>query len=703
MASAACFASIGEWQNWTYTLSPTMAVAGRDGIWTASSGGIVYYDTLLGTAKVYTNLDSLPGSDIAGIAAMSDGTIWAAGSKGDLSRLRTGLTADWEPMGSYRQSGWTFNSRAITTYGDSLILVGGPQGLSLYSVNQEIALDNVTSFSTLGTQGVHAITVENDTVWVGLDNGAVWAAPDWKRIGKAGNLLADPTQWHVLGTAGTAVTNLFRWSVGGAMTYDSSFHSAMDLSTGLLVAASGNFLWAGTTWTQHSTATYAFPVGAAIGLCIPDTGVVIFHADGTSKRLTAPAGLPSAPVHHIVLQSDESMLTWIGDDLWNLNSTLTSQTMLQTLQSENQLLYKNSTLQRDAAGNLLAATWGKGAWRWSGSAWTQWTDTAAGSCFEPAVAGTHYVVADAVSEPTSKGNWFWWLGQVGADDSLHFSFLPAGASNFTCYAGIYVPPAVPTDGNIIVRSLAAEGDSALWIAHLGGIQRLSIDNVTHSFSAGSVFSMTDASWIMWRDSVLYYAASGDLGFIRRQGTGWKKFSIDSLGASIESQSWRQLAQDTLGNIWASSDRGISVISMSDTAFTLQARLDTSVGLLSNDVYSFSLQRYSGVVAIATDLGVGVYQSSFKKRPDELTASSVHPFPNPFRRYSATSIAFASVTSNSKLYVYAADGTLVEYQTGDAVVGDEFIWKPPSKIRPGLYFWTVQDGSSRAHGRLVISD
>ena len=702
LTTALAGASIGDWQAWTYVLSPKMAVAGRNGIWSATMGGVVYYDTVNQTAKTYTNLDGLPSVDMAGIGIYADGTVWATTLSGDLCRLKTGASATCEAMGSYRQSGWKFAQCVLTSYTDSVLLVGGPQGLSFYSTTQGIALDNVTSFGDLQEQGVHAVTIENDTVWVGLDGGAAWAAPDWKNLGKAGHLLADPSQWHVLGSSGVPIINLFRWTPTASMSYDSSFNSSMDLATGPLIATGWDLSWKGVSYKQYPSATYAFPVGQAVGLCVPDSGIAILQSNGSKRVLTPPTGLPGTPVHHLVmgLGTDETR-AWIGDALWKTNRSFSEQTLLRNFAGQGyyQVVDKNSTLQYDPSGALLVATWGNGLWRWNGSQWSYWNDS--NSCLVTAVASISYPVAMAVSSPTSKGNLISFLGSD--NDSIRLAFLSAGGDSLTCHNPLFIISAKPTDGNLFVRAIASEGDSAIWIAHPGGIQRLSGSVSQKTHVVGTLLTASDVNWLQWRGDRLYYAASGEAGYVRRTANGWKKFSSASLG--IKAQNYRQVDVDALGNLWASGDAGIDVMAVSDSAFTLRQRINNAIGLLSDNVYGFALDTSSGVVVIATDLGLDLYQSSFKLRPDELKASSVHPFPNPFRKLAHANgkVAFAGVTANSELFVYSADGGLVGHQVGKDIVGDEFIWQPPSRIRPGIYFWAVQDGSTVVRGRLVVSD
>lgn len=694
-------ASIGDWQAWTYVLSPKMAVAGRNGIWSATMGGVVYYDTVNQTVKTYTSLDGLPSVDMASIGIYADGTVWATTLSGNLCRLKTGASATWEAMGSYRQSGWTFNQRVLTSYKDTVLLVGGPQGLSFYSTTQGVALDNVTSFGDLQEQGVHAVTIENDTVWVGLDGGAAWAAPDWKQLGKAGHLLADPSQWHVFGFSKSPIINLFRWSPTGGMNYDSTFPSAMDLPSGPLIATGWDLSWKGVSYKQYPGATYAFPVGAAVGLCVPDSGIAILQSNGTKRVLTPPVGLPSSLIHHVSLEPNGTLNAWIQNGLWKTNTSFSSLQLLHYFdgQSDEQVNRKNSTLQHDLSGNLLVATWGNGLWRWNGTQWKHWTDS--NSCLMTAVTAASYPVVTALSAPTAKGNWINFLGSD--NDSIRAAFLPSGSDSLVCYDALHLSSAKPAEGTLFVRAIASEGDSALWIAHTGGIQRLSDGISAKTYTAGALLTASEVNWLQWRDDRLYYAASGEAGYVRRAANGWKKFSSASLG--IKAQNYRQVGVDALGNLWASGEAGIDVMAVSDTAFTLRQRIDVTTGLLSNNVYGFSLDTSSGVVAIATDLGLGIYQSSFKLRPDELKASSVHPFPNPFRKLAHANgkVAFAGVTANSELFVYSADGGLVGHQVGKDIVGDEFIWQPPSRIRPGIYFWAVQDGSTVVRGRLVVSD
>jgi len=771
-------AAVGDWQAWTYTQNPVMAAASGTSVWTATSGGVVRYDTAAGVTSgkttVYTNLDGLASTDLRGIIASGD-TLWTTSADGDLCRLLPNAKI-WEPMGSYHQSGWSFNPRALAI-SHGLLFLGGPQGLSIFSTSDNLALDNISSFGSLLNQAVHSIVVERDTIWVGLQNGAAYTVPSkWSQIGRGQNILSDPSRWTVMQRLSTPVIGFVRLSKDDRMrtvpdtssttSYDTAkvakydttgskldtiaiYRRIMDTTMNTtiridtvdtvitvriidttwipahplkidtintakldnagwnwatpnegspLICTGWNVYWNNKFFDIAGGAVHGTPYNGGIAICVPGQGLKFLRRDGTIQTPTQPVQLPGSSAHHILLKSDGSMEAWLSNFTSSLPNSKANWTSSSIYPASFNSSFTLPSMEQDPDGNLLLATWGDGLWQKGTSKTTKFDHT--NSCFQPSAyvianSDTNYVPVSAISQPTNRGNWIGLYTAYGSTLN-QLAFLPKGSSPHCQEI------ALNNSGELFIRGLASEGDSALWIASGAGINRLRIegDSLTSVFTSG-LPSIANPTWIRWSKDRIYVIANFQIYSISRTNGTWKSHTPTS--SNFLSRGYRQIEVDTLGNLWVSGTKGLDIIHDTlDTSFTLKQRIDHSSGLLADEINHFSLDRASGAVAIATPLGVNLYQSPYKIQPTELTAS-LRPFPNPFRKLQHTKVAFPGVNSSSKLYVYASDGTLVAYQTGKDVVGDQFIWIPKANLRPGVYFWVVSDASSKVMGRLVVGD
>jgi hypothetical protein len=765
-------AAIGDWQAWTYTQSPAMAAVSGRAVWAATSGGAVSYDTVSGAATVSTNLDGLVSTNLVGILSLGD-TLWTTSADGDLCRLLPGGKT-WQSFGSYRESGWTFNPRVIAS-AHGLLFVGGDQGLSVFSTSANIALDNMSSFGSLSNQKIHAVVVERDTIWVGLDAGAAYAVPsDWTQIGRGRNILSDPSKWTVFQTAVGTVTGFVRWSptdfmhtvpdTGSTTIYDTAKTTTYDTTIKIDTSTSytpiydtaGNFIssvpsyaydttdivdtistntlplsidtvhkagqtdlkwnwslpnggnplictgwdlyWNGKSWSIGGGAgpVHAVPYAGGMALCFAGRGLMLLSPDGTLKApKQQPPHLPDSLVHHVSLASGDSLYAWIGNGIYALSKS--RQTWSSSLASLDDYNYALSlpTMARDPAGSLLVGDWGWGVLRLNAADnFVQYTHL--NSCLISAVTNdTNYVVATAVSQPSDQGNWVGLYGNPTTNAS-EFAFLPVGAAP-KCYAAS-LNSASGSSYLPIVNSLALEGDSAIWAATPTGVYRMvpSADSLRIPFSDPS---QSNPSSVVWYRNQAVIAVNGNLVYYTWNGkSGWTRTSVST--TQLQNRGYKQLEVDSLGNLWAGGTSGLDII---DSNFNLSQPLNQTNGLLNDNIYHFSLNRANGTVAIATAYGLDIYQSKFIKASTGLDPHLVPPFPNPFRKLQNTKVAFPNVNSNCELYIFASDGTLINHQGGSAVVGNQFLWTPKSNIRPGVYFWSLSQGSTRVTGRLVIGD
>lgn len=768
-------AAVGDWQAWTNVQSPVMATRSGSGIWTASPGGAAQYDTATGKATVFTSLDGLVSTDLVGILALTD-TIWSTSSGGDLCRLLPG-SRSWEALGSYRRSGWSFAPRVLAANpAHSVLLLGGAQGLSLFSIADGIALDNVSSFGSLADQKVHAVAVTprasttSDTIWVGLQDGAAYApVADWSKVGRGNGILSDPSKWTVFRRMPRPVVGLVRWSPRDSMRtvpdldfvprYDTArvsvqdttsfvfdttelFDSSLRIDTIPVLSARDSiviplkidtirvpvlkdtgWIWASSSegvplasskdslhWngarSVGATVNHALPFPGGLAVSTQGKGLLLLRANGSIRIPEPPSQLPTTPVHHLQLHPDGTLHAWIGSDIYRLPADRSAwSSSLFTPSSEKAAGMPPNALGQDPAGNLLYGTWGAGLWRYAPVSAQATRFGSDNSCLQPAIAGTGFVVASALSSPTSEGNWtgyhMRWTDNMANTDSnsmVQVAFLPTNGAP-RCFP-VKERIDVPVGTSPIVLALSAEGDSAVWVAHPTALLRYRIKGDALELSGSA--ALGNASSIQWLGRRLYVVQSGELKYLEKSNESWRTVLP---GASfLQGRGYRRLDVDTLGNLWMSSANGMDILDVSSgSSPVLSQRLDRSSGLLSDDIVSFSLDRSSGTVAFATPLGLSLYQSRSRVQPKSLDRNLVRPFPNPYRKLQHSKVAFPSVDSTAELHIYAADGGLVNHQGSKEIVGDQFLWKPAATVRPGIYFWTISDGSSRLMGRLVIGN
>lgn len=755
-------------------------------LWTASEGGATRYDLISGKAEIFSHLDGLPSIDLAGILSLGD-SLWTTSTSGDLCRLLPG-SRTWESFGSYRHSGWSFNPRVLTASPDhSVLILGGDQGLSFFSTVSNLALDNLSSFGSLSNQKVHSVLVTSrarsldpDTVWVGLQDGAAYApVSDWSMVGRSNGILSDPSKWTVIQRVGNRpVIGFVRWFTGDrirpvpsdtnsvtvydtARRYDTlssttvrrpkiksvtdsngihfdttyvidtvysidsskprlplqitAYHTARLDDTlsnwatpngwNTIRTASWGVYWNGAAWNVGNLgAVHALPFEGGLAICTPGNGLVVLRTDGTWTTPTPPLQLPSTPIHHVQLHSDGILDAWISKSIHRLpvDRSRWSASLL-TPGSDKTSEMPTQAFGRDPQGHLLLATWGSGLWRSTQTPiWEQFID--ANSCVLPAIRGTPAVVASAISPPNASGNWIGFHLQTidtklnqDSTSTLQIAFLPT-SSTLRCLS---LKERIDGVGEPIVKGFAQEGDSALWVAHANALLRYRIQG--DSLALSTTASVKNATSILWLGNRLYALENGELKMLDKIGKAWKISTSDA--GFLQGRSYRKLDADTLGNLWIAGDAGLDIVTPSDpSSLALAQRLEhANSGLLSNEVTDFSLDRASGTVAIATPLGLNLYQSRFKIRPDALLKEQIRPYPNPFRKLQHGKVVFPNISATAQLSIHSADGSLINHQTSKDILGDQFLWKPAPQARPGIYFWSISDGSTRLMGRLVVAD
>lgn len=733
-------ANLGDWKIWTSIKTARNAVVRGQSVVIATGGGVVEWSASRTKQKLYTTLDGLPEIDIVSVIADGSGAVWAVGNKGRLARLGPGAST-WEATGSYAASGWTFNT-AATTYWKGFLILGGNQGLSLFSTTAKVAMDNISSIQGKTVEFSSALVV-NDTLWVGTNKGTAYCAPDqagWEKAGTPGHYLTDPARWHWVNetpnliiiqaekTAGFIRAGVwvdmvrglgandslqFFYTKDGVVRIPGVVHGVEAPGGGFVVASKTEgpvYLSPDMTWKpMEMEGTFPLnklPVSVAIDV---NGGLFalshsFFNPSVIAKR---PAGTYSWIFDTIAVKVPDStgkqvaIFPW-----WDPGETSGERARI------------GFDLEPD--GKIAVATWANelstdmtGIFRSSQA--NQWsrinfkTDT----CLHALVKLNGTSIGSALQAIRSRedGLWISELPSTGFQPlSLRIYHLQRGSNGpLSCLDLPFITSQFETF-DFFTK------DSDIWLATSEGIKHfrdfpssftgkpLSQSTTPVGASAGKFsrlerFSLGGKDWILGAGNAL-------LGLI---DPTTDTFYAATSGAD---QTYRALAVDSKNQIWGAGNAGIDIFQVSlqqDTNGTVaplfeKVRRITRVdGLPENEILDLRLDPASGRALLTTENALVLWASPFRPVTKKLDPAKVKVWPNPVRLSQNRTLFVDGVTEQAEFSLLAQDGTLVHHlASGRQTSGMFQLELPPAKsIRPGLYFWAVKDGNTVARGPLLI--
>jgi hypothetical protein len=733
-------AFLGDWKIWSSAQTARMAVLRSDGtVLAATTGGVEEWDPTANKGTMYSGLQGIPSLDVASLVANSGDSIWAICTDGHIAVLPPG-DFSWEPMGTYPSSGWTFSPGAATFWKGYLVL-GGPQGLSLLRVSDTDAVDNISTFGAY-RDTVLAVMAQNDTLWVALPEGLAYATdPVWNtdsastHIGRAGYYLS-ADRWTVLPSPTRGDYTLLRDSTGvhlGTLGQQWS-----DYANGLSINGS-TFSWKGGSATVPgavqaiSTPKGYFLSTSSMGLVQLQNGTLTaLHPDGTlpdNLPFSVAAG-PGPTFYHLTGDGSSTRVwrlpsgasKWISDTIkvpspdnagtvirpyWDLSTTFSYGVWRKVFAVGPQ-------------GETVVGSWGDntshggylispapGTW----SLWNRHDDT----CFiefDHSDYPLYGVVTLGVHAATS-GVWASTLFPTGAGPLIYF---PSVGNKTPVCVDLDPTSIVGSGGALRVNDLDQVGTD-LWLATSSGLVQL--QNVAPSnppqtvsgaqhwpanvsapplFTRLSTYPLGGRTWIV-------AAGSGELGIFPADPS-----STDTIvRAPGANQNYTALAVDAQGQIWAAGGSGIDIYSLqmdsTTPVFQLLHSVTTRDGLPDDAIRDLALDSASGRAVIATASGLSIWTSPYRPVPVRLSKSTIKVYPNPVRLRQNQTLFVDGATANANFDLVAADGTLVLHVDHSKSTDGLFQIQLPatSKLRPGVYYWSLKDSRNSAHGPLLVGE
>ena len=731
---------LGDWKIWSSIQAARMSVLRSDGtVLAATTGGVEEWDPSANKGTIFTGEQGLPSLDVASLVANSGDSIWAICTDGHFALLPPGEFS-WEPMGTYLSSAWTFTPGAATFWKGYLVL-GGPQGLSLLRVSDTDAVDNISTFGAY-RDTVLAVMAQNDTIWVALPEGLAYATdPVWNtdsassHIGKAGYYLS-ADRWTVLPSPTRGDYTLLRDSTGvhlGTLGQQWS-----DYANGLSINGS-TFAWKGGSATvPGAVQAIATPKGyflatSSTGLVQLQNGVATpLHPDGAlpdNLPFSVAAG-PGPTFYHLTGDASSTRVwrlpsganKWISDTIKVPSPDNPGSTIHPTWLLSSDLSYTRKVFTMGPQGEMLVGSWGDvtshggfmvspapGTW----SLWNRTDDT----CFQ-----TYYPIGSAYPNygafaldvnSASAGIWASTLLPSGTGPLIYF---PSAGNKTPVCTDLDPTSIVGSGGALQVNDLDQVGND-LWLATSSGLVQIQnaapsnppqmVGGVSHwptntstppQFMRLSTYPLGGRAWIL-------AAGTGVLGIFPSDPS-----STDTIvRAPGAAQTYTALAVDAQGQVWAAGGNGIDIFTLqmdsTTPVFKLVHTVTTRDGLPDDAIRDLALDSASGRALIATASGLSIWTSPYRPVPVRLSKSSIKVYPNPVRLRQNSTLYVDGATSNANFDLMAADGTLVLHVDHSKSTDGLFQIQLPStsKLRPGVYYWSLKDSRNSAHGPLLVGE
>ncbi|MEK7392851.1 MAG: hypothetical protein AAB214_09815, partial [Fibrobacterota bacterium] len=678
---------------------------------------------------------------------------------------RTLGATEWESVESYSSQNWTFNPRAAQFWKGpkhpGFLILGTKQGLSLFSLKTMAAEDYVATFGNISGE-VHGVMVTPgatipgskptpDTLWLALNTGLVHATPNWDSVGTAGHFLADPSKWKVDSTV-PAQEGVYRSLVRDANGVRLGYAPVeWSNSTGNLSVLSGTLAHSG--WPASirlDGAVHSFPYGDDLLVSTSNQGAVLASRTGSVKTTVPEGNYPDAAPASLRFKNDGSVVTLTGiygNRLWTLsptNKTWSSDTIRYFNGTDNVLAIWDITetsranrvgLAIGPQGEVIVPGWSTEPFAGgiftnspTGKLWNHFSYNFPDTCAsfprkeEGVLFGPKYSSAILAARSYSTGTWLsaashTYLGRV--------LFLePGGQKPPTC---LDIPVENSGGTQIVVKDLLPVGDT-LWMASATSLIQLPsprpsypppvVTNATFfRASTSSELNLNRLAKVVFEDKIwIVGAANGRMILFPADGTWGGKtrttLITSDATAPMLNQKYTTLNVDAQGQIWAAGDKGIDIVQLappeSDTAgptFQFVRRITTNDGLPENQINDLDLQVSTGKAVIATPRSVAIWTSPYRPIAARLAKSGVRVRPNPVRLRSEKTLYVDGATADSRFDLLAADGTLVMHLDASKMEGGQFqIPLPaPSKLRPGLYFWSLKDSKGSVRGPLLIAE
>jgi Two component regulator propeller len=699
-----------------------IAISGSK-VWAASSGGLFVYDYVNKSSALYNDITHFPDINLTAICMDSQGNLWMGSSLGYLYKQSPkGLNSVYN---SYFGSNWDIT--ALYSY-KNYIVIGSKKGASIFDETKDVAIGNATTIDTFSNSAVYAITVHNDSLYVGCVNG-------YASINVAGNLIstnnyADPSSWSSV-TLGSSVVSFIDSSgvllpqsvpavlvgqtiyrvVNGQEHLDSSnvnkqnsLAFKLPSSVTKIAKDNNNNLWIGTAnnylnfWNKTGLSQIAIP-----GLTYNTIRRVVAARNGTIWL--GPQTSEVVPDHWF-----EGVTSFDGKK-WTLYNEYSAPNF--GVCGDYNLF---TGLCEDRSGTMWFGAPGGGIKRYdiSTNKWTRYYLNG----YDPSLPDFMEITdpsipspeeqCEAVAQDSSGYMWFSNLGNVSHNNARGtlICFDPS-TNNYLRYFPYGDPNYIPDIISLCVDSrgkILAGGDDRggylLIFSHKGHpLQSGNSSTLLFRTDFGKVFEMSSTqsgtTWIATSKGLYKYDSDAK--------------TLDSIPTSKIPVTVNSVVAESEGILWlGTSADGLIRYSVSDSVKTI---FNMTNGLVSNFILDVNIDKKNGCLWVAT--GAGLSRMSLGDTSTILTDNkNIQAYPNPFSQTNPNhhEIIFKHCAFGSKVFIYTLRGALMKVLSPDVDNAYPFTgngsettlrWVPPKNIVPGMYYYIGQPAQSAKTQKLLF--
>lgn len=693
LIASAATAQVGTWHTYTDMKLVRDVVAGTDGHWAATSGGVFHLQAD-GSFVRYTNVDGLSVIDYTAIAVDGEGRVVAGSSSGMINVYLPG--SGWYEVSDIARAE-EIPARGITAIRihEGKAYIATEFGLAVYDLDRREFGDSYQKFGSLPLRSrVNAMFFDGTLIYVATAAGVA--------VGDLTNInLKDPANW----TSWDGQDGKLFGNVKDVLVYRGAILAIVDDNT---ITRYNGSVW--LPWVAAPAGTI-LRMGLRNEALFMITNLGLYEVDPTSTvtQLGDMLNLPAYPQGisfldfdiatdgSIVLGSTFGITRYDAGQPWSFSRP----------DGPNSNFFR--ALAVDGQGTLWAASGitdgGRGAYAFDGTQWRNFT-----TALDPGFK------TDGVTDATAGEDgamWFatWGNGVFRRDADGSTSYFDAG--NVPGFPGI-------TDNQTFhaVRSLQYDSRGNLWTLHYLSSGKM-LGCMTPSgqwyfFSDPAMSNgliVTDFSidqfgqvWVMVDDptfrGVVIFDNNGTVS--QTSDDSWTRLSaIDPNGINAD-EDVTAIAVDQLGDIWLGTDRGLRTIfnpgqpdRVSKTCFNTRCNIEsqyiTSIAidpvnnkwlgtregvfvlssdgseilahydtenspLLDNEIETLLIHPSTGVAYIATRRGLSSLATAFVE--PEATFGELTVGPNPFRPGHDERLMIDGLVEASVIKVLSVSGNLV---------------------------------------------
>lgn len=199
--------------------------------------------------------------------------------------------------------------------------------------------------------------------------------------------------------------------------------------------------------------------------------------------------------------------------------------------------------------------------------------------------------------------------------------------------------------------------------------------------------------------------------------GYLDFQLDTIKSPQSTKGllgaeYSSVDVDVHGNIWlGTTQQGAYRLSRVNKSFDTLSTMHFNArnGMLDDNVLDLVINPKQGMIWFAHENGVSWYHRNDLREAESFMTDDadvgVKAYPVPFRPKQYPRFTIDNISEGALVSIYNRGGSLIKSFRNDEVLGGRAEWDGTGKngklVAPGVYYWTVVDGSKKEKGKFLI--